>query len=369
MGEQLADQRPVVRRLDDLVGAAVDLADQGGLGHAQRRVHPLGLEVERDAGQPEGVGEALPQQRRRRAGRRDGDHVHAGRVELAAPAGEDVGDLLDAPEPGGQPALALGVADLLEELRVAERAPVLDVLLPLGRDLADQVARGEHHVDLGVGVAERLEGAADLGAGGGGQDLVADDRGAVEAADPVGQRVPGADGLLLEASPRQPHQVEGGQEVPVEPVGGVEDAARLEVVTVPEQHVLEVRRARLGGADVQQDPRRAHRSTSLAPAAPVASCLVWSFVGSLSGSAAAPGGPRRGPRLPWWRPAPPRCGAATRPARRAQGIQPGTAPRRGARPGPAPRPAGAGVRRAARPARRRAAGAGPGRAAAGAAPG
>ena len=216
----------------------------------------------------------------RRAGRRHGDHVHAGRVELAAPAGEDVGDLLDPPEPGGQPALALGVADLLEELRVAERAPVLDVLLPLGRDLADQVTRGEHHVDLGVGVAERLEGAADLGAGGGGQDLVADDRGAVEAADPFGQRVPGADGLLLEASPRQPHQVEGGQEVPVEPVGGVEDAARLEVVTVPEQHVLEVRRARLGGADVQQDPRRAHRSTSLAPAAPVASCLVWSFVGS-----------------------------------------------------------------------------------------
>ena len=40
----------------------------------------------------------------------------------------------------------------------------------------------------------------------------------------LGEPVPRADGLALEAAPGQPHQVEGGQEVRVEPVGGVEDA-------------------------------------------------------------------------------------------------------------------------------------------------
>ena len=44
------------------------------------------------------------------------------------------------------------------------------------------------------------------------------------AADPLGQPVPGADGLRLEAAPVQLHQVERGQEVLVEAVGGVEDA-------------------------------------------------------------------------------------------------------------------------------------------------
>ena len=70
--------------------------------------------------------------------------------QVVAPPVEDVGHLLHAPEPGGDPALARGVADLLEEARVADRAAVLDVLLPLGRDLADQVAHGEHDVDLGA---------------------------------------------------------------------------------------------------------------------------------------------------------------------------------------------------------------------------
>ena len=82
--------------------------------------------------------------------------------------------------------LALRVADLVEERAVRDRAAVLDVLLPLRRDLPDQVAHREHQVHLGAGaVAERLQRPADLRAGRGREDLVADDRGAAVAGGPA----------------------------------------------------------------------------------------------------------------------------------------------------------------------------------------
>ena len=117
-------------------------------------------------------------------------------------------------------------------------------------------------MDLDVGVAQRLQRPGDLGAGRGREDLVADDRGAAPLAHLVGEPVPGAVGLGLQPAPRQLHQVQRGQEVGVEPVAGVEDAGPAEGALVAEQDVLEVRRAGLRGADVQQDPR-AHRASLL----------------------------------------------------------------------------------------------------------
>ncbi len=82
-----------------------------------------------------------------------------------------------------------------------------------------------------------------------------------EPADLLGERVPGADRLVLQAAPRQLHQVERGEEVGVEPLGGVQHPLLGQPVPVAEQHVLEVAGAGLGGADVEQDPS-AHGASS-----------------------------------------------------------------------------------------------------------
>ena len=70
VGEQLADQRPVVGRLQLLVGRPVDPADQRGLGARRATGWPARLEVEVDAVEPERLDEPLPQQVRRAARRR-----------------------------------------------------------------------------------------------------------------------------------------------------------------------------------------------------------------------------------------------------------------------------------------------------------
>ena len=95
-----------------------------------------------------------------------------------------------------------------------------------------------------------------------GEDLVAHDRGAVPVPHLRGEPVPGTDGLGLDAAPRQRHQVERGEEVGVEPVGGVEDVVLAQHGLVAEEDVLEVGRARLRAAHVQQHSP-AHRSTLL----------------------------------------------------------------------------------------------------------
>ena len=81
---------------------------------------------------------------------------------------------------------------------------------------------------------------------------MADDRRTGPVADLLGEPIPRSDGLRLEATPGQAHQVERGQEVSIEPVSGVEDAVLAQQLTVAEEHVLEVRRARLRGADMEQ---------------------------------------------------------------------------------------------------------------------
>ncbi len=136
---------------------------------------------------------------------------------------------------------------------VRHEPPVLDVLLPLGRDLPGEVARGQDHVHLGVatGRGQRLQRSAHMGAGGVAEDLVADDRGAGPAAHRLGQPVPGAAGLLLEPAPGELHQVEGGQELGVGPVGRVADPLSGEDLRVVEEPVLEERGAGLRSTDVQ----------------------------------------------------------------------------------------------------------------------
>jgi hypothetical protein len=225
VGQQLADERAVVGGLEDLVGRAVDAADQRRLGDAERRVDPLVLEDQVDALEAERLREPLPQQVGCAPRGRHGDQVDPLGRQVRTPAVEDLGHLLDAPEPRRDAAVAGGVRDPREEPGVAHPAAVLDVLLPLGRDLPDQVAHREHEVHLDAAavalVPQRLERSPDLRARGTGEDLVADDRGAAAPlADLGGEPVPRPDGLALEAAPRQPHQVEGGQEVRVEPVAG-----------------------------------------------------------------------------------------------------------------------------------------------------
>ena len=295
VGEQLADQRSVVPGLERAVGGAVDPPDQRGLRDAEGRVDPLGLQVEVDPLEPEGLAEPLPEQVGRAAGRGHGDQVDALGRQVDAPAVEDVGDLLDAPEPRGDPAVARRVGQPGQEAGIAHAAAVLDVLLPLRGDLAHQVAHREHQVHLdGAGaaarvVAQRGQRAADLRARGRGQDLVADDRGlAGPLAHLLGEPVPGADGLGLQAAPRQPHQVERGQEVCVETVGGIEDAAIAERPLVAEQHVLQVRRAGLGGAHVEEDPL-GHRSTSVSGVPSSSTRTARSRVASGDGPAVSSG--------------------------------------------------------------------------------
>ena len=108
--------------------------------------------------------------------------------------------------------------------------------------------------------AQVAQGAGHLGARGPRQDLVADDDGAVHAVRPLDQALPVPDRVRLQPAPRQLHQVERGEEVRVEPVGGVGDAVPLEQRPVPEQDVLQVGRTGLGRADVQQHLRRTHSS-------------------------------------------------------------------------------------------------------------
>ena len=162
---------------------------------------------------------------RRPAGGRHGDDVHVLGREVVTPAVQDVRDLLHPPEPRRDPALATRVADLVEELAEGERGAVLDVLLPLGGDLAHQVAHRQHEVDLGaVAVAEASRARPTCA-----REAVARISWLMIASPrarrtDVGEPVPRADRLGLEPAPRHPHQVEGRQEVRVVPAGGIDDA-------------------------------------------------------------------------------------------------------------------------------------------------
>ena len=251
MREQLADELAVVLVGHQAVDARVHAPDVVGLGRAEGRVGTLGGGVVGGRVQAEHRREPLPEKSAGRTGRRHGDQVDPARVQAAAPASQDVRHLLDAPEPRRQLAAACGVADLLEEGGVVERAPVLDVLLPFGRNLPDQVTRGEYDVHLGV--TEGRDRTLGLPLRGDREDLVGHDAGAVELADPRGHLVPGSDRLALEPAPRQLHQVERGEEVCVEPVRRIENPLLCKGLPVLEEQVLDERGPCLRCADMHQD--------------------------------------------------------------------------------------------------------------------
>jgi hypothetical protein len=259
--EELPDELPVVVALEHpVVDARVDPPHQRGLRRAERGVGAPGVEHERGRVQAEHRREPSPEQVAWRAGLRHGHQVHVLGRQRRSPAVEDVRHLLHAPEPGRERAAAAGVADPGQEVGVGQRPTVLDVLLPLGRDLAHQVPRGQQHVHLRV--TEGVQGSTYLLPRRGGQDLVGDDHRARPGAHPLREPVPGADGLPLQTTPLQLHQVEGGEEVLVEPVGRVEDPQVGQPVAVPEEQVLDERRAGLGGADVHQYlAPRTHRAS------------------------------------------------------------------------------------------------------------
>ena len=99
------------------------------------------------------------------------------------------------------------------------------------------------------------------------EDLVGDDHGPRGGVDRVDQPVPRADGVTGGASPVLLQQVEGGEEVGLgarhEPAGGghLEPVARQRA-GVGGQPRLEVRRARLGGPDVEVHPLSTHGGES-----------------------------------------------------------------------------------------------------------
>ena len=236
----------------DAVELHVEPTDHRGLGDAEGGVGPVaGGELRRV--DPEHAREPLPEQCRAGPGRWHGDEVDPLPVDRGRPAVEHVGDLLDPPEPLRHLRAAVLRAQVVQEAPVGPGAPVLDVLLPLGRDLTHEVTRRVHEVQLGVALLERLQRPRHLHPRGGPEDLVADDRGARPVPDLRRQPVPGAGGLALEPTPGQVHQVERRQEVCVLAVGGIQDAARAQLLAVGEQDVLDERRPGLGGTHVQQN--------------------------------------------------------------------------------------------------------------------
>ena len=160
---------------------------------------------------PRAGAEPLPQQAAGRARRGHGDQVHALAAAGRCPTGRGCRGPPAPPRTTRRSGSARSGSRIASRKRaVAQRAAVLDVLLPLGGDLPDQVAHRQHdvHLDALVG-AERLERAPHLRAGRGREDLVADDRGAVgHVADLGGEPVPGADRLR---SPGRPTAAASGR--------------------------------------------------------------------------------------------------------------------------------------------------------------
>ena len=136
------------------------------LGYAERGVRLVGR-GELDRVDAEHAGEALPEQRR-------AAHPGGGTVTrwtrsrgIDSPHRSSTSGTSWTPQNHcATSALRSGSRRFSRKRAVGLGAPVLDVLLPLGGDLADEVARGEDDVDLGVVAAQRLQRAGHLHARG-----------------------------------------------------------------------------------------------------------------------------------------------------------------------------------------------------------
>ena len=193
---------------------------------------------------PGDLAEPVPQQPRRRAGPGHGDDVDVLGLDRRTPAPHDLGRLLLTPE------AAAGIAALLEGADVfvpGPGTPVLDRLLPHGRDAAPEVTHGDGHSDLraGEGVAEHLDPWGSHR----GEVLHGDDCGAVVRADLVDEGVPGA-GLALVG----PEQIGDGAHVAVPGRAGEQDLLPRKSLAVGVEPTLEERRPGLHQADVEDHP-------------------------------------------------------------------------------------------------------------------
>ncbi len=171
MGQHVLDDARVGTGQGESVAQAhVEPPEKLGLLGAQRGVRARGLGVEGVRVEAEQTGEALPQQAGRGPGGRNRHDVHPVGREVRAPPLHDGGKVLDLPEPARAFPV---VADGGDELPQGHRRAVLDVLLPLRGDLAHEVPRGQHHVDL-PRTRQGRDGPAGLLGRGGGEQLVRD---------------------------------------------------------------------------------------------------------------------------------------------------------------------------------------------------
>src|SRR5205085_1393242 len=138
---------------------------------------------------------------------------------------------------------------------------------------------------------------ADLRGRGGREDLVGDDHRPLPGTDLLGEPVPRTQRLPLQTAPGQLHQVEGGEEVGVEPVGGVEDPPLGERLATLEEQVLQEGGARLRRTDVHQDlPCRGAHLPAPPPAVPPPVAAERSWTRWIIRTAAATESPARTPR-------------------------------------------------------------------------
>src|SRR5262245_33770366 len=251
MGEHLAYVVPIDRAGQPIRRQQfVDPPDHLGLRATQADVRAFALQRQPARVDLEQAQEPLHERRARRVRWRHGDQVNPIGRQRRTPSRQHVRPFLHGPEPLRHRRLRLLGRQIGAELRVRELPTVLDALLPLGRDLPPQVTRRVDDMDLAV---ERLDGGLGLLGRGTGEHLVRHDDVAVEAVHLLDQPRPGADRLVLEAAPRLADQVERGQELMVEPLGGVEHALRPQPLAIDVEQVLQLRGAGLGRTDVDED--------------------------------------------------------------------------------------------------------------------
>ena len=254
----LVDAQRVVQQLD------VDPPQQCGGDRVQRLVPVVHVEVEAAGVDAAGLGEPLPQQLRVGAARRHRHDPYAIGGHGAGPAVDDAGDVLGLVEPAGGLVLPGGVREQLPELLEGLHPPVLDVLLPLGGDLAHQVACGDHDLDGCRG--ERLDHDLRVLGGGAAEHLVADHDRARVRAGLLDERVPAARGARVRlTAPAGVGEIERRQECGIGHVAGDEHVPLAQQGAVAPQHVLQISGAGLRGPHVQDHARRP-RGEGLFPA-------------------------------------------------------------------------------------------------------
>ena len=233
-----------VESLEPLVDAAQRLGlhdAHRGVGEGLRQVHARAVEAD-------GGGELVPHVVARGAGV-EHEHVHPLGGHGAGPALEDQAQVEGAPVPD--------VAGPLGHLAAVVGHPlggaVLQALLPAGGEQPEGLSSGDDEVHLGR--REGLDRGAGLGRAGRGEELVADQTGAVAGGELGADAVPG--GALRLGRPLLAGLLAHGARGPqvVAALGaGDDDPALAQPVAVGPDDGLQVGRGRLGEPEVDEHP-------------------------------------------------------------------------------------------------------------------